>query len=45
MPRSVQIVRVFTRGDEGGNALGVVNDVTGQTADEMQAIAHELGFS
>lgn len=45
MPRSVQIVRVFTRGADGGNALGVVNDVTGLTDDQMQAIAYELGFS
>ncbi len=45
MPRSVQIVRVFTRGKAGGNPLGVVNDVTGLEDHQMQAIAHELGFS
>jgi trans-2,3-dihydro-3-hydroxyanthranilate isomerase len=45
MPRSVQIVRVFTRGELGGNPLGVVNDVTGLEDPQMQAIAHELGFS
>lgn len=45
MPRSVQIVRVFTRGELGGNPLGVVNDVTGLEDHQMQAIAHELGFS
>lgn len=45
MPRSVQVVRVFTRGEVGGNPLGVVNDVTGLEDHQMQAIAHELGFS
>lgn len=45
MPRSVQIVRVFTSGDAGGNPLGVANDVTGLQDHQMQAIAHELGFS
>ena len=45
MPRSVQIVRVFTRGDAGGNSLGVLTDITGLETIQMQAIAHELGFS
>lgn len=44
MPRSVQIVRVFTRDGHGGNGLGVVNDVTDLPAAEMQAIAANLGF-
>jgi trans-2,3-dihydro-3-hydroxyanthranilate isomerase len=38
-------VRVFTRGDEGGNHLGVVNDVVGVSDESMQSIASELGFS
>ncbi len=45
MPRHCYVLRVFTRGDEGGNHLGVVTDATGLTADSMQAIAVELGFS
>lgn len=36
---------MFTRGDVGGNHLGVINDVTGLDSDGMQAIATELGFS
>jgi trans-2,3-dihydro-3-hydroxyanthranilate isomerase len=36
---------VFTRGDEGGNHLGVVTDATGLTSESMQAIAAQLGFS
>ncbi len=39
------VVRVFTRGDDGGNHLGIVTDVTGLTDGTMQAIATELGFS
>ncbi len=45
MPRHCYVLRVFTRGDEGGNHLGVVTDATGLTTDSMQAIAVELGFS
>jgi trans-2,3-dihydro-3-hydroxyanthranilate isomerase len=45
MPRVCQIVRVFTRNGEGGNALGVINDTIGLDDDGMQAIAAELGFS
>ncbi len=45
MPRHCYVLRVFTRGDEGGNHLGVVTDVTGLGADAMQGIASELGFS
>jgi len=36
---------VFTRGDEGGNHLGVVNDVVGLSDEQMHAIAADLGFS
>ncbi|MFQ5966086.1 MAG: PhzF family phenazine biosynthesis protein [Acidimicrobiia bacterium] len=43
--RHCYIVRVFTRGDEGGNHLGVVTDSTGLSDNDMQAIAAELGFS
>lgn len=43
--RPCHILRVFTRGDEGGNHLGVVNDLTGLDDEGMQAIATELGFS
>jgi len=39
------VVRVFTRGDEGGNHLGIVTDVTGLTDETMQAIAADLGYS
>ncbi len=39
------VVRVFTRGDEGGNHLGIVTDVVGLTDETMQAIATDLGFS
>jgi trans-2,3-dihydro-3-hydroxyanthranilate isomerase len=45
MPRGCQIVRVFTRDGEGGNHLGVVNDVSGLGDATMQLIASELGFS
>ncbi len=45
MSRPCHIVRVFTRGDVGGNHLGVVIESAGiQTAD-MQEIAARLGFS
>ena len=43
--RHCYVLRVFTRGDEGGNPLGVVTDVTGLDADRMQRIAFDLGFS
>jgi trans-2,3-dihydro-3-hydroxyanthranilate isomerase len=43
--RHCYVLRVFTRGDEGGNHLGVVTDVTGLETDSMQEIATELGFS
>lgn len=43
--RPCHVLRVFTRGDEGGNHLGVVNDMTGLDAAGMQLIAAELGFS
>lgn len=39
------VVRVFTRGAEGGNHLGVVRDVAGLDHDRMQSIAAGLGFS
>ncbi len=45
MPRHCYVLRVFTRGDEGGNHLGVVTDVTGLTDETMQSIAADLGFS
>lgn len=45
MPRHCYVLRVFTRGDEGGNPLGVVTDGGGVTAEVMQAIAADLGFS
>lgn len=43
--RPCQVVRVFTRGDEGGNHLGVINDRTGLNTESMQQIASDLGFS
>ena len=43
--RPCHVLRVFTRGDLGGNHLGVVNDVTGLDDETMQTIASELGFS
>ena len=45
MPRHCYVLRVFTRGDEGGNHLGVVTDATGLTTTSMQAIAVDLAFS
>ena len=45
MARPCHVLRVFTRGDEGGNHLGVVNDVVEVTTDQMQAIAADLGYS
>lgn len=43
--RHCYVLRVFTRGDTGGNHLGVVTDVTGLGDDSMQGIATDLGFS
>ena len=43
--RECTVLRVFTDGDEGGNPLGVVTDLTGLDGDAMQAIATGLGFS
>ncbi len=45
MTRPCSVLRVFTRGSEGGNHLGVVTDVAGLSAATMQQIAAELGFS
>ncbi len=36
---------MFTRGDAGGNHLGVINDVVGVSDLDMQEIATDLGFS
>ena len=43
--RSCTVLRVFTRGDQGGNRLGVVTDLSGLDSGSMQAIAREVGFS
>lgn len=43
--RHCYVLRVFTRGDEGGNHLGVILDLTGLDSDLMQSIAADLGFS
>ena len=45
MSRPCHVLRVFTRGSDGGNRLGVVNDVVGVSDDDMQAVAADLGFS
>ena len=45
MSRECQILRVFTRDQDGGNHLGVVTDVAGLSTEDMQAIAADLGFS
>ena len=45
MSRPCHVLRVFTRGDEGGNHLGVVVDAIALSTDRMQAIATDLGFS
>lgn len=45
MARPVQILRVFTDGEEGGNYLGVVADTVSIDDTRMQGIAAELGFS
>lgn len=39
------VVRVFTRGEEGGNHLGVVTDVVGLDGADMQRIATYLKYS
>jgi trans-2,3-dihydro-3-hydroxyanthranilate isomerase len=39
------VVRVFTRGETGGNHLGVISDMVGLDAIAMQGIATDLGFS
>ncbi len=43
--RDCHVVRVFTRGEVGGNHLGVVPDVAGLDTGTMQGIASDLGFS
>lgn len=43
--RHCYVVRVFTVGHGGGNALGVIPDSTGLGSGDMQRIAFELGFS
>lgn len=43
--RHCYVLRVFTRGDVGGNHLGVILDLTGLNDDLMQSIAADLGFS
>ena len=43
--RAAHVVRVFTRGDTGGNHLGVVTDLAGLDDAAMQRIATELGYS
>ncbi len=45
MERECTIVRVFTRGESGGNHLGVITDPTGLDDHAMQTIATDLGFS
>lgn len=45
MPRHCYVLRVFTRGEEGGNPLGVVTDRSGLAPEKMQEIATELGYS
>lgn len=45
MPRPCQVLRVFVRGVEGGNHLGVVTDIEYLDDSVMQSIATELGFS
>lgn len=43
--RTAHVVRVFTRGDAGGNHLGVVTDLGGLDEAAMQEIATQLGYS
>ena len=44
MSRQVDILRVFTREQDGGNFLGVVTDLNGLGEDGMQSIAADLGY-
>ena len=43
--RTCLVLRVFTRGADGGNHLGVVVDPAGLDTEAMQRIAAHLGFS
>jgi trans-2,3-dihydro-3-hydroxyanthranilate isomerase len=43
--RTCLVLRVFTRGADGGNHLGVVEDPAGLDTEAMQRIAAHLGFS
>ncbi len=43
--RHCYVLSVFTRGEEGGNPLGVVTDVSGLSPKTMQQVATDLGFS
>jgi trans-2,3-dihydro-3-hydroxyanthranilate isomerase len=43
--RDCRVLRVFTRGEVGGNHLGVVTEVCGLGGAAMQRIAADLGFS
>lgn len=43
--RDCRVLRVFTRGGEGGNLLGVVTDLDGLDGPAMQQIAAGLAFS
>jgi trans-2,3-dihydro-3-hydroxyanthranilate isomerase len=43
--RDCRVLRVFTRGEAGGNHLGVVTDVAGLDGAAMQDMAAGLGFS
>lgn len=43
--RHCYVLRVFTKGAEGGNHLGVITDMTGLPDEAMQDIAADLGFS
>ena len=45
MPRPCLVLRVFTKGNLGGNHLGVVTDLVGLETADMQRIAADLGFS
>ncbi len=45
MAVNVDVVRVFTRGEAGGNHLGIVADSSDRSTEEMQAIAVEVGYS
>lgn len=43
--RACTVVRVFTRGEAGGNHLGVIAEPLGLDTAAMQSIAADLGFS